>query len=166
MRPALFALSLPLALLIACDSGGGGPPMTADAYFAEVQAADDQASARFDQIAVQLEELQTGSDPLETLTDVYSQQVATLRDLADQLDELNPPEDVQDVHDAAVAALKDSVDVTQESSEAIRQASQLDDVQAFLERSEVAETDHATSQTCMALEAAGTELGITVDLDC
>jgi multidrug efflux pump subunit AcrA (membrane-fusion protein) len=140
--------------------------MEVDEYFAQVQAADDQASARFDQIRAQLGELESGSDPLATLRDVYSQQVATLGDLVDQLDALRPPDEVKDEHDAAVEALKRSIEVTQESSEAASRASTLDEVSAFLERNEVAEADHETSRTCMALEATGMELGITVDLDC
>jgi hypothetical protein len=162
-----ISLSAAAVLTLACRGGGeDGETLTLPAYFAAVQEADDTASARFQQIRGQLGEGQSEGEELEALKQVYPQQVATLRDLVEQLEALRPPDEVEEEHEAAVEALKRSIEVTEKGLDEVRRATELAAVSSFLQRQEVLDADQRTSETCATLELAGTQLGINVDLDC
>jgi hypothetical protein len=153
-------------LFAACGGESKGEPMTLQAYFEEVQQADSIASGRFQRIRSQLDGATNEAEGLSQLKQVFPQQVATLEDLVEALEALRPPAEVESVHEAALAALKDSAEITRSNSDKIERMTSLDDATEILSSTETLKADEATANTCLALERAGTERGITVDLDC
>jgi hypothetical protein len=131
-----------------------------------VQEADAIASERFDQIASQLDPSLAEAEALDALNNALQAQVATLRDLTEQLDALAPPDELRDVHDAAVEALEDNIDVTEQDLEAIESMTSMTAAVGELNDEESSAAANETQRTCLALEGAGTQRGITVDLDC
>jgi hypothetical protein len=165
---ALVVLLVALPVLSAACSGGGSErePLTLKQYFAEVQAAYDVASARFDRTNQQLDPGQTESEALQTTRNVLREQVATLRDLASTLEDPVPPAELAGVHDAAVAALQDNVVAMEHDAEAADSASNMAAVGDAVSDDESNEAGTAQREACGALERAGAERGITVDLNC
>ena len=162
-----FALLAWSVLGGACGGGSsGGPALTLEQYFVRLQEADNQASARIDRLGQQLEAPGPEGLALQTLKDVMPGQVATLKDLVGAMERLQPPVEVEDAHKAAVAALKLTVEATQKEAVAIEGATSLSEVRDVLNGPDTVAATQKTSETCLALEQAGTERGISVDLDC
>ncbi len=157
-------------IAVGCGGSGGsgseGPAFTLEQYFAQLQAADSLASSRIDRIGSELDETRPEAQALQALKDVFPEQIATLDDLVESMETLRPPAEVKHAHDAAIDALKNSIDVTKRNSDAIQDAASLQEASDILASQETTEADQATSQMCLALEKAGTDRGITVDLDC
>ncbi len=158
------------ALTLACgggdSSGSAGPPLTLEQYFQQLDAIDNTAQARFQEIGRQLAERLPEAEALAKIQEVYPERVATFRDLLDGMERLRPPAEVEDEHDAAVDALRESVKGSEKSAKSIAGATSFSQVSEVLNSQESMDASKQTSDTCLALEKAGTERGISVDLDC
>jgi hypothetical protein len=172
--PIVVVLGLSCFALLAAGCGGGksadgspsSRPLTLGQYFQQLGEADNMASARFAQIRTQLGQQQPEAETLRTLQDVYPEEVVTLEDLVESMEALGPPAEVKDVHDAAVAALKNSAVVARKNTERIQSAASAQQATDLLSGQETTQANERTTSTCLALEKAGTDRGITVDLDC
>ncbi len=155
---------------LACGGGGTGgsegPPLTLEQYFQQLDAIDNTSQARFERIGQQLSEQQPPEQALSTIKDVYPEEVATLQDLLGGMERLRPPAEVKSEHDAAVDALRSLVEVTEKNAKSIASATLFSQVTDLLSSQESTDASKKTSDTCLALEKAGTDRGITVDLDC
>lgn len=171
---AVVLVGVPSLGLLAAGCGGSksddgkatSGPLTMEEYFQKLDEVDNVASARFAQMRAQLSQQQPEAETLRTLQDVYPEEVATLEDLVASMEALKPPADVKDVHDAAVAALKNSVDVARKNSDEIQSATSAQQATDLLSNQETTQANEQTANTCLALEKAGTDREITVDLDC
>jgi hypothetical protein len=177
-RSVVF-VAVVLALLTAtgvtsagCGGGGRdadvapGTPQTLEEYFRQLDAADNVASARLRQIASQLSTRQPETEALATIKEVFPEEVVTLEDLLGSMEKLRPPADIRTQHEAAVSALRRSVDVAKKNAAAIEKATAFNQVSDLLNGQASTDANEKTSATCSALEQAGTERGISVDLDC
>jgi hypothetical protein len=135
-------------------------------YFQHLGAIDSTSQARFERIGQQLSERQPPEQALSTIKDVYPEEVATLQDLLDGMERLRPPAEVKSEHDAAVDALRTLVKVTEKNAKSIASAASFSQVTDRLSSQESTDASEKTRDTCLALEMAGTDRGIDVDLDC
>jgi len=168
-RFLVVAVPAAAALMLACgsrDGSSGSGPLTLEQYFQQLGAIDKTSQARFERIGQQLSEQQPPEQALSTIKDVYPEEVATLQDLLDGMERLRPPAEVKNEHDAAVDALRTSVKVTEKNAKSIASATLFSQVTDRLNSQESTGASKKTSDTCLALEKAGTDRGLTVDLNC
>jgi hypothetical protein len=162
-----FAICSLGALAGGCGGGGrSGPALTLDEYFNKLSAANSTAKARFEQVGKQLSTNQPEAEALKTIQEVYPEEVATLKDLLRSTERLRPPAEVKAEHDAAVNALRDSLAVEEKNETTIANATTFQQVLDLLNSQAASAVSKKASDTCLALEQAGTERGMHVDLDC
>jgi hypothetical protein len=184
-RGAVAAIML---LVAAC---GGDSALSIEDYFAAVeaetarydQATDDIANAFSTQLDTAFEDFSaeaTGADEataaagLETLTTVAVNATRTSFELTavelDQfistMDALEPPDEVSAEHDEAVAALRASRAAIDPTIDAVNQIIALADLEPVLAGSAFADSRTRLEVSCIALEQAGNDNGVEVDLDC
>jgi hypothetical protein len=182
------AVAATMLLVAAC---GGDSALSIEDYFAAVetetarydQATDDIASAFSTQLDTAFEDYSaaaTDADEasaaagLEALTTIAVNATRTSFELTavevDQfistMDALEPPDEVAAEHDEAVAALRASRAAIDPTIAAIRQITALAELEPVLAGSAFADSRARLEVSCAALEQAGSDNGVDVDLDC
>lgn len=180
-----------VAIMLLAAACGGDTAMSMDDYYAAVeaetarydQATDDIANAftaqlessfaEFSAAATDADEA-TAATLLDSLTQTAVAATKTSFELTgvqlDQfiatMDELAPPAEVQAQHDEAVAALRASRVAIDPTIEAIDGITALADLEPVLAGSAFADSRLRLEASCLALEQAGVDAGLEVDLDC
>lgn len=180
-----------VAIMLLAAACGGDSALSMEDYFAAVetetarydQATDDIAnafSAQLDAAFADYSAAATDADEataaagLVALTTVAADATRTSFELtAVQLDQfittmdaLAPPDDVAAEHDEAVAALRASRAAIDPTIAAINQVTALADLEPVLAGSAFADSRVRLESSCTALEQAGRDNGVEVDLDC
>jgi hypothetical protein len=182
---------LTAAIMLMVAACGGDAALSMEDYFTAVesetarydQATDDIAnafSAQLDSAFADFSAAATGADEataaagLEALTTVavdatrtsFELTGAELDEFITTMDELAPPDDVVAEHDEAVAALRASRAAIDPTIAAIDQITTLTELEPVLAGSAFADSRVRLEASCAALERAGTDNGVEVDLDC
>ena len=180
-----------VAIVLLTAACGGDPALSMEDYFAAVetetarydQATDDIANAfalQLDTAFADYSAAATDADEatalagLEALTTVAVDATRTSFELTavqlDQfiatMDDLEPPEEVAAQHDEAVAALRASRAAIDPTIAAINEITALADLEPVLAGSAFADSRVRLESSCVALEQAGRDNGVEVDLDC
>jgi hypothetical protein len=82
------------------------------------------------------------------------------------MDGLEPPDDVAAEHDEAVAALRARRAAIDPTIVALDQITTLEELETVLAGSDFADSRARLEASCTALEQAGIDNGVEVDLDC
>ncbi len=177
-----------MLLTAAC---GGDSALSIEDYFAAVetetarydQATDDIANAFSTQLDIAFEDFSaaatdadeaTAAAGLETLTTVavnatrtsFELTAAELDQFISTMDALEPPDEVAAEHEEAIAALRASRAAIDPTIDAVNQITALADLEPVLAGSAFADSRVRLESSCTALEQAGRDNGVEVDLDC
>ena len=138
--------------------------LTLEEYFQQVDALDNSSTERIDAVFNGI----TDEGDVQQFRDAFKAFAPILEEVADELDDLNPPDEAKDEHDAAAKALKDF------ASKATEVAGGVDDIDAstpdefFTKVNEqgFTEASDAFAAACMDLQKLADDNSIAVDLDC
>jgi hypothetical protein len=183
LRPLSVLLACALlfcsAAAFACGGGGGGttaaghtpsgtagPVLTLLEYFQKVQALNAQSVQRLDALSTLLVPSPSADQALQLARDAIAQEGAILKDLRDALQQLSPPPEVRAAHNEVINALSAFLGYSQKANDAAATATNLVDVAKFLGSKETRALDARLTDSCLALQKAAADHGITIDLGC
>lgn len=183
-----YAAVAVVLLVAAC---GGDAALSLEDYYAAVeaeaarydQATDDISNAlnsQFESAVAEVTDAAAGADEatVETLvaeltTTAVAATSAAFQLTGEQLDQfvatmdaLEPPEEVAAEHDEAVAALRASRAAIDPTIEALDGVTTMEELDPVLAGSAFADSRKRLEASCGALEQAGIDNGVDVDLDC
>lgn len=180
-----------VAVVLLAAACGGDDALSMEEYYAAVeaetarydQATDDISNAlnaQFESAITEVTDAAAGADDatLETLVAELTETAvaatsAAFRLTGEQLDQfiatmdpLEPPDEVAAEHDEAVAALRASRAAIDPTIESIKGVTTMEELDPVLAGSAFADSRRRLEASCRALEQAGNDNGLDVDLDC
>lgn len=179
------------AMMLLVAACGGDSAMSMEDYFTAVEAEStrydettgDIANALSTQFTTAIEDYSaaaadadeaTAAAGLESLTTSivaattasYELTGVELDQFITAMDDLEPPDEVSAEHDEAVAALRTSRAAIGPTIVALDQITSLEELETVLAGSDFADSRARLEASCTALEQAGVDNGVEVDLDC
>lgn len=160
-----------LVALVACGSGevGGGEALTADAYFAQVDAIGERTDEAFadweHRFGQALAEADSPADAAAAAEPLLEEATALVRDMVGDLDALMPPEELQEAHAAFLRANRDALAAFQDLVDHYDELG-FDRAMQDLEDDAFQELDDRMDATCSDLQQLANERSIEVDLAC
>ena len=145
-------------------SDDDGDSLTLDEYFAQVDAIDNDTTAEIDAAFEGI----TDENDVQQFKDAFKVLGPALDDAANDLEAIEPPAEVETEHDALVVELNNYADKANEIADGIDgiEASNPDELFAAIEEQGFNEADDEFTAACLALQQAGADNGIVVDLGC
>jgi hypothetical protein len=180
LRPlsVLLACALLALTAAACKGGGGtttgggtpsgtaGAVLTLQEYFQNVQALQSQAAQRFDASQGLLRPNPSADEGVKIAHDAIAVEAAFLKEQRDGLQQLSPPPEVTDAHQEAIDALNAWLEFFQTASDAAATATDLVEWVKVRDSKEALDVGKRLSDSCLALQQAAADLGITIELGC
>ncbi len=170
LRRALFVIGgvLAAALLANC---GGDDGLSPEEYFAELEgiASERQEAsvANSDDLVAVLDDPDSRQDDInEAIRTSFSETVATTNAAISKIEALSPPGDLEGLHDTFIAELRVSTSRIQEFAERVNEAEDFEEISRIIDSLDAEFDDSAFTAACEALERAGDEAGLSVDLSC
>jgi hypothetical protein len=189
LRPPSVCLACALlfccAAAVSCGGGGGGttaggrtpsgtagPALTLQEYFQKVQALNSQASDRFDAAqgpgpnSSDYQYLSDDQKAMKFLRDAIPVEAGFVKNQRDGLQQLSPPAAVKAEHQEAIAALNAWLDYAQKAIDAQTTATDPAAVAAVFDSQEARDVSKRLNDSCLALQKAALDHGITIELGC
>jgi hypothetical protein len=188
LRPLFVLLACMLlfcsAAAVSCGGGSGtstgggtpsntaGPVLTLQEYFQKVQALNSQASQRFDAAqgpgltSSDYQYLSDDQKGLKFLRDAIPIEAAFVKEQRDGLQQLSAPPEVKAEHQEAIDALNAWLEYAQKASAAQATATNPTDVAAVFDSQEARGVSKRLNDSCLALQRAANDHGITIELGC
>lgn len=162
-------VGLAAVALVAVSCGGGGSPLTADAYFQEVETVIGQTVTEMSSASQEFQDAAGGA----TDATAVGAAVAMHRHNRDALDterkaleKLTPPAEAAGSHRDTVNALEDMVGALDDALDSMGEAADLDGIQSLLAEAGVFEANGRLQTACISMKGDAEEAGIEIDLPC
>ena len=162
-QPLVFGAMFVALATVAC--GGGGGPLTLEAYLQRVDELDD---ARQQQVIALEEPLQdlSEAEAVVQLRQIIPQEIALFEDFADGLEDLDAPAEAEALHVEALDALQTFTETFGDLDDELAGIESFADLDALFSQQGAVDADERLTQVCLDIEQLAADNEITIDLSC
>ena len=161
-----FGMAALLALLaVAGACGGGGGPLTLEAYLQGVAELDEARQQQVVALEEPLRDLSEAEAVLQ-LRQIIPQEVALFGDFADGLEDLDAPAAAEELHAEALDALQTFTETFGDLDDELAGIESFADLDALFSQEDAVDADERLTQVCLDMEQLAADNEITIDLSC